>query len=292
MAFGAIAGIAGGLLGALAGGQADKGRQRTFQDVHLKDIKELNKGRSDLEAAADTSQLDQFNQLQALLSQGPGQAEVTAGLQSQNDLAALIQSTLAQGGLPNQTQVGQAQTFASQIFDPQRVALQQSFQDQDIAYQRLAARLGRSGADPVLRNKLAQEQTRQLSLLNSQQGAFAAEQAMSQPQRQLQLAEALAQVRGGLASQALQNRQTLLGLGNQLAASERQYRLSAVGRSSDTTTTSGGGLGGAISGGLAGIGIGAGTASLFGSFGSGSQSIPRDNGAGTVAGPQRMLAGF
>jgi hypothetical protein len=278
--FGAVAGIAGGLLGAIAGGQGDRSKQQTTTSVNMRDIKSLNRGRSDLEALGDNAQMDQFNQLQQLLGQGPGAAEVGAGLQSQNDFASMIQQMLGQGGLPNQQQVGNANQYASQIFDPQRVAMQQGFADQNIAGQRLAARLGRSGADPILRNKLAQEQTRQSAMLNSQQGAFAAQEAMNQPQRQLQLSEALANVRGGLATQALQNRQTLLGLGQHLAQSERDYRLRAAGSTSTTTGVSGGGTAGAIAGGLAGVGAGLGAAGSISSMFSGAPKVPTTAMAG------------
>jgi hypothetical protein len=295
--WGAIAAGAGALLGGIAGGQGDKSKQTTTTSVNMRSIDQLNRGRSGLEATGVKAQEDYFSQLQALLGQGPGASEVTAGLQSQNSLADLIQSMVGSGGLPNQAQIGQAQGYASQIFDPQRVAMQQSFQDQDIASQRLAAKLGRSGADPILRNKLAQEQTRQQAMLQSQQGAFASEQAMQQPQRQLQLAEALAQVRGGLASQALQNRQTLLGLGNQLAQSERDYRLRAAGSTSETRGVSGGGQAGQISGALAGAGMGmnlaGGLSSMFGSFGgSAGSGGGTPSGGGGANGMARMRSGF
>jgi hypothetical protein len=262
--------IAGAVLGGLAGGQANRTstNSSTTTAVNLRNINDINKGRSTLEATTDQSQNDLYAQLQALLNQGPGAAQVSAGLQAQTGYGDIINQQLQSGGLPNQGQISQAQDYASQIFAPQRLGLQQAFGDQNIAQQRLAARLGRGGNDPVLQAKLGQEQTRQQAMLQAQQGAFGAEQAMNAPQRQLQLAEALANVRGGLASQAFSNRQSMLQMGNALAASERKYRLDTAGRTSNTTgsESGGGGMAGAISGGLAGIGGLAGGLSKFQAF--------------------------
>lgn len=266
--------IAGGVLGAIAGGQGNRssGTSSSSTSVNLRDINDLNKGRSALEGAADTASLDQFNQLLSLVSAGPGASAITQSLDASNNYATMLQNLLNSGGMANSTQIGQAQDYASQIFAPQQLALTQQFDDQRIQAQRMAARLGRPGTDPILANKLAQEQTRQRGMLNSQQGAFAADFANQLPGRQLGLAEGLMNVRGGLASQAFQNRQLLLQLGNQLTQSERNYRLQSAGRSEtgSTSSTSGGGLAGAIGGGLAGFGAGSNpnVSKFFGDMGS------------------------
>jgi hypothetical protein len=267
-----IGAILGGALGALVGGQGDRtstnGSSSTA--INMRDINDLNKGRSGLEAAGDTASMDQFNQLMSLVNAGPGASAVTAGLGATNDYASLLQSTLANGGVANASQIGQANQFASQIFAPQQTALNQQFYDQGIQSQRMAAKLGRPGNDPILANKLAQEKTRQQGMLNSQQGSFAAQYADQLPGRQLDLSSSLMNVRNGLATQAFQNRQTLLTLGQQLTNSERNYRLQSAGKTTDSqsTQTSGGGLAGAISGGLAGFGSFAGSTANMPSFSS------------------------
>lgn len=253
--------VAGGLLGMLGGGAGTPSTQTTESsaDVTLKNFADLSKGQSELEKQAYQNQLSQLGQLQSLVGAGPGQTDVTAGLTAQQDFASRISQLLGMGG----TDVAAGQAFAQQIFAPQQVAMQQAFQDQQVQANRLASRMGRAGYDPILRNKLAQEQTRQQAQLQAQQGAFAAQQSREIPQMQLQMAEQLANVRGGLASQAMQNRMAMLNLGQQLTQSERQYRLDTARRTQmqSQSGSSGGGLGGAIGGLLGGIGGGAGAIS-------------------------------
>lgn len=254
MPFGALVPIAGAVLGGMIGAQGNKGRQTQSTSVNLRSIEDLNQGRSALESSAVKGQEDLYSQLQGLIGLGPGQAEVQAGMASQSGFADALQAALAQGGLPTGAQTGQAQQYAQAIFQPQQVALNQQFEQQRIMNQRLAARMGRAGTDPVLQAKLAQSQGQQQAILGAQQGAFAAETAMNLPQLQLHLANQLANVRGGLASQALQNRASLLSMGQQLAQSERDYRLRAAGQTTTGTTSSGGGMAGMLSGALAGAG--------------------------------------
>lgn len=276
--------LLGAGLGAIAGSQGKQASSTSVQSMQLQDIDKLNQGRSALEATTDQASLTGFRDLQSLLQAGPGQAEVAAGLGAQQDFASRIQQVLNQGGVD----IAGGQQFAQQIFAPQQVAMQQAFQDQEIQANRLAARLGRPGTDPILRNKLAQEQTRQQAALQAQQGAFAAQQAREIPRMQLGYAEALAGVRSGLASQAFQNRQALMQMGQQLTASERQYRMGTATTTNQQQQSSGGGLGGAIAGGLAGIGAApqfAQLGSMFGSwFGGGGQQMAQPGATGQMPG--------
>jgi hypothetical protein len=261
MAFGAIA---GGILGAIAGGAGSPTSQNSTSSVNLRDFNDLNKGSSGLENAAYGAQLNNLSSLTDLVNAGPGTSAVGDANQATNQYANMLQQFLGQGGLPNQQQIGQANNYANQIFAPQQEALKQSFYDQNIQNSRLAAKLGRPVNDPILANKLAFEQTRQQQMLGAQRGAFAADFANQLPGRQLDLASAFSNVRQGLASQAFQNRQALLTMGQQLTNSERQYRLNAAGRTTNTTGSSGGGLGGMIGGAFAGVGAMAGVSKLFG----------------------------
>lgn len=296
---GAALGAAGAILGGMAGAQGQRGSQTQTTQVNLRDINELNRGRSGLEASGVGAQEQMLAQLQALLGAGPGQSDVQAGLAAQQGLASLLQQQAAAGG-PSGQNLQQAGDFAKSIFAPQQLAMQQAFSEQNIAQSRLAAKLGRPANDPILRNKLAQEQTRQQAMLQAQQGAFTAEQAQGMQNRQLQLTEALANVRGGLASQAFQNRQALLQMGQSLAQAERQYRLQTAGQTSTNTSSSGGGIGGAISGALAGFGGMAGAAgglsSMFGGMSAptapGAQYANAGVGTQQINGPRRMTGGF
>lgn len=290
--FGAMAGIAGGVLGAIGGAMGSNssgsGSQSSTSSVDLQDFNTINQGASQLENTAYQGQRDMYSQLTGLVNAGPGASAVSDATGAGNQFADLLQSFLNNKGLPGQEQISYANNYASKLFDPQRVALQQSFTDQNVQGQRLAARLGRSGADPVLQAKLGIEQTRQQQMLSSQQGAFAAQTANGMPQQQLGMSEALFNVRQNLATQAFNNRSTLLQLGNQLTASERNYRVATATRNNSTTGSnngsSGGGLGGAIAGGLAGAGAGFGAAGGLSSMFSGSTKSVGGVGANTQGG--------
>jgi hypothetical protein len=158
--------------------------------------------------------------------------------------------------------------MAGSLFQAQRLGLQQSMQDQTVAANRQAALSGRSANDPVLRAKLAQEQMRQGSMLDAQQGAFGQQLAMALPGQRLQYAGQRANLAGGLATQAMQNRLTLASMGEGIMNMERDWRLKTARHFSTSEQSTGGGIGGAISGGLAGFGTGAAIANGFGSGGS------------------------
>lgn len=258
----AWAALGAAALGALAGGMANK--QRGYQEgnqssnVNLRDINDLNVGRSGVETAGDQGTLDAFKQLLSMTNAGPGEEAITANNLFQNDFANQLQALLSNGGMPTSQMMGQANQHANAIFQPQQVALNQQFEDAQVNSNRLAARLGRPGTDPVLRNKLLQEQTRQQTMLNAQKGAFTSEYANQLPQQFMSVGGALSNLRQGLATQAFQNRQSLLTLGQQLTTNERNYRLQAAGRTGYSYQSgedrSGGGVKGAIGGLFAGAG--------------------------------------
>lgn len=281
--------IGGGILGGILGAQGDRAGQNQTSDytqnINLKDFEELNKGRSGLEAATYNQQLSGFNELQKLLGIGPGAGEVQANTQFQNQYASQLQNLLNQAANPNQQQNFET---ARQYFAPQQTALNQQFEQQNIQSNRLAARLGRAGNDPILRNKLAQEQTRQQTMLNSQIGAFGQQLPAFQAQQLMGIGNQLSNIRAGLATQAFQNRQALIGMGQNLTAAERQYRLQAAGRTGSQTSTgsssSGGGVGDMLGGVISGIGqfgggFGKGLTGLFGTAAGGLTSVGAGAGA-------------
>jgi hypothetical protein len=163
--------------------------------------------------------------------------------------------------MPGQQDMATANQFATQMFAPQQMALQQSFVDQGIQNNQLAARLGRPGNDPILAAKLADSQTRQMGMLNAQQGQWAQQYAMDLPMQRLGFQQQMAQVQGGLASQALANRQALLSVGQNIQGAERNFRMGTATHFGNSS--SGGGLKGAITGGIAGASSGAQTYAMF-----------------------------
>lgn len=260
-------GLFGPILGAIAGSQPDHSGGNSWQQSYLnmRDFSGNNilQGASDLEAAAYKGDLSNFNSLQDLTNQGPGAAEVSANNQFQNSFANQLQGLLNQVANPNNPQ-NIAQNFgqAQALFAPQQTALNQSFQQQGWQNDQLAARLGRSGNDPILRNKLAQSQTLQQNQLNSQIGSYAQQLPMITAQNVMNVGGQLSNIRGGLATQAFQNRQNLMAMGQQLTDSERNYRVGTAQRMSANDSNQYGANGGgtnALAGGIKGFMAGSGS---------------------------------
>ncbi len=282
-------GMALGGLGALLGGMAGSQGQQSTQNYAKQVAPEgaLEKQAGDMTSRAMTGFEDMVNY-------GPGQADVKAGLASQQNLGNFLEQMFNNGGLPNAQQMGFANQLTNDVFAPEQIALQQRFQDAQTFGNRQAARMGRSGSDPILMNKLLQEQTRQQQMLGGQMTAFRAQQAQAMPQQQLQLASQLAQVRSGLASQAMQNRQALFSMGSQLKGQEQNFRAGTA--STNVTNTTGGGMLGGLAGALSmgGTMFNAGTtfgnAGGFGQFFNNTPSSPL--GADNTGGMYGRYAGM
>ena len=255
----------GGLLGLLGGAAGSRTDQTQKSEVKVG-------AESELERLLRGQQQGQVSDLQNLVNLGPGAQDVTSSLGASRGLASALQQAASTSGLPNANDIQQAQGFASQMFAPQQEQLNQLFGDRSIEVARLSAQLGRPVNDPILQAKLAQGNAREQSLLGAQQGAFAAQQAQQMPFQRLQLQSQLADVQGGLASQAFSNRQAILNMGNTLAQQERQFRLDTATRTGTQSQTSGGGLGGAIGGLFAGVGGGLSAARKLG-IGGGNSAV-------------------
>jgi hypothetical protein len=250
------AAIGGALLGGVAGafGSNSKQSQTSWIDAG---------NATGAENAGQSGMMGAYGQLQDFVNRGPGGQDVTNAYGAQTDLAAMLKQMQESGGLPAGTDIAQAQNLAGGMFQAQRVGLQQNFLDQSQQADRQAALMGRGGNDPVLRAKLAQEQTRQSAMLDAQQGAFGQNLAMQLPGQRLGFAGQRANVLGGLATQAMQNRQSIAAMGEGIMNQERNFRLQTAKRYGEQTQSSGGGIGGAISGALGGAGTGM---SLMNSF--------------------------
>ncbi len=286
------AALAAAAVGAVAGGQKDHSQgtsnNSNSSSLGLRYMSDLDRGRSWLERDADKQSLSSYKDLINLTNRGPGESEVEANNLFQNDFAQQLQQMLSTGGGPNSQMLEQANQFSSSIFKPQQVALDQQFEDAQVDSNRLAARLGRAGNDPILRNKLMQEKTRQQTSLNAQQGAFTANYAQQMPQQFINMGSTLSNLRQGLATQAFQNRQALLTMGQQITQNERNYRVNTANRYGSGFNaqegSSGGGFKGAVSGAMAGAGAVMGGGGMGGGGGSNA-------GGGSMAGGSYMNAG-
>lgn len=219
-------------------------------------------------------------QMGNLVEAGPGMTEVQANMGTQRDFASMLQNFSQGGFLPGQSEFATANQFAQSAFAPQQTAINQQFQDEQLKANQLAARMGRPVNDPLIQAKLSQERQRAQERLGASQSAYVSEFAQSLPTRRLGYMGQLADLRSGLATQALANRQALVGLGSQIENAGRSFRAQTMG----TSETVGGGLGGAINGLLGGIGstmkggLGGGILDLFNGGGNSAPAIPPTGG--------------
>lgn len=212
-----------------------------------------------LENAAATGVGTDYATLRGYTDAGPGQSDVAAGTTASRDLAAMLGDYSKTGGMPGAGDITAGGNLASGLFQGQRMSLKQNFMDQETQNAQNAAISGRGLNDPVLRNKLAQEQTRQQMQLDANQGSLSQQLAMALPGQRLNYSAQRADVLQGLASQAMSNRQALLGIGQGIQTNERNFRLAT----GVQTNTQQGSLAQGISGGLAGLGAGMSAAKGF-----------------------------
>lgn len=289
---GAVAGAAGGILG--SGDQTTSNVQRVMVDDPSLREQMFRRG------------VDRrFGELEGLIGLGPGRTDISASLASTRGLAAAFGEAARTGGLPTEADITATRGISERLFDPQRVALEQAFQDRQTDFARQAAISGRPVTDPILQAKMAQERTRAEERLQANIGSTAQQLALQQPERRLGFLGQQAQIQGGLASQALQNRQTLLGLGNQLAEQERTFRLNTATRTGSQTTPGVNPVLGGLAGAAGGASLGAGLARGFGGVSS-PQVAPQmaapqpsigpafqtGGGVSGVLAPQSAFSGF
>lgn len=242
-----VAGVAAGaaILGGAAGSQKDV--SNTSSNMSQTSTMQVAPAGAQETAAKDTA----FNSIGSL-------DERLKQLESSPVLSNLDKLMQELGQAPSADRIAQSNSFANNVFAPQQTALNQSFEDQTRAFSNRAAQMGRSGSDPILAAKLAQEQVRQQAQLSAEKGSFAAQESINAPQRQF--SNQLSAL-GGLSQQAIQNRQAVFSLGSQFANSEMNFRLASAGRTTtgtnNTEQSSGGGFKGLVTGALGGAGAGA-----------------------------------
>lgn len=270
MAF--LAAAAPALIGALAGSMGSGGQSvTTTRNVAPAGADELYAGQA---------QMDILRQLQQFQSAGPGQADVAAGYGAQNDLAKLLQQ-YAQGGY--------APTEADQLTARTQMAPQfeQAKQNQMLANQQFrqqAAVSGRGPMDFAFTNRLNQNTGNQMNMLAAQQSQLAAQQ----PMQRLGFMQDFANIKQGLATQAMQNRLAIASLGSNIQNANMQARLGSAG-STQSQSGTGGGLAGALMGGLAGAGVGA---SMWNKFGGSSGADMAASSPWNSVQPSANLAGL
>lgn len=284
---GAIA-IGGGLAlgGGLAGYLGDQNSQTNTSGLRPGSLSQLGQ----------MSQADLQRNLEMLggyTNAGAGMNDISGAASSQRSLADLFNQYSQNGGMPTQSQIGQAQGYAQSIFDPQRLALQQSYQTAQTDTGRLAGQLGRSVDDPILNAKLQLGHMQQRQQLESQQGAFGSQMALQMPGRSLEYASQANQLRQQLASQAFSNRYQLAGLGSNIFSNAQNYQLATAQHYGDMSQQIGGGWGGALKGFIGGAGGGFGAMSKLGAFGGGGGGLGGGGMGGWAGGDSGLaMAGF
>lgn len=246
--------VAGAVLGGVVGGKKDKS---TTSQSSSSTSEVIVDAAGKEETDARNLAFRQIGDLDARLK----------SLESSSVLQNLDRLMQELGQAPSAERIRQAQAFTQDVFAPAEESIQQAFQDQETAFARRAAQMGRSSADPILAAKLAQQQVRERSLLESQKTAFRAQESVNAPLRQFQ--NQLAGL-GGLSQQAAANRQAVFSLGSDFANTMMNYRLATATRTNQSagtsTSESGGGLKGALTGAFGGAAAGAGIGQAMGLF--------------------------
>lgn len=215
---------------------------------------------SALSAQAQEDSLNALNAYRNLAAVGPGASDVSAATNTSRQYAQTL-GNFAQNGLYNQQQ---GNLLAEQQFAGQRTALEQTFQDQLQSANRQAAISGRGANDPILRARLAVEQSRQSSLLNANQSSAAMNLGRQFSLDQIAVGGQQVNTLNSLANQAYANQQNLFQMGQTALAGERNYALQSAGYEAQRGGGLLGGLTGAISGASAGLNMAGGISSLIG----------------------------
>lgn len=183
-----------------------------------------------------------------LAQAGPGASDVTAAVNASRGYANTL-GNFASGGLNNMSQGNQ---LAAQQFAGQRTALEQTFQQQLQQANQSAALSGRGQNDPILRARLAQDQSRQSAQINANQSSAAVDLGRQYSTDQIGLLGQQVNTLQGLSQQAFGNQQNLFSMSNQTLQNERSFGM----QQAQYEASRGGGFQGALNGIMAGAGAG------------------------------------
>jgi len=257
-AFGPWGAVVGGVLGAAAGGQGSEGQS----------LQRRVGPETELERQARQAQLGGFQRLEDIQRGSLGQ---NAG-QSANALADLLRQYQQSGGIPGQADLTAGQQFAQASTAPQQQQIELAMRQAQQQSAQLAGLSGRRPNDFALQTRLGQQRTDAMAALGAQQSALGAQYAQQFSQNRLGFAEQLNSLNQGLATQALQNRMAIMGLGSQIQGREQNFRL---GTAEQYTPGKSGTMLGTLTGALQGAGMGV---SLMNAFGGGGSTSPSNNG--------------
>ncbi len=179
-----------------------------------------------------------------LVGAGPGQQDVTNSVNANRDYSTVL-GNLANTGLYNSSE---GNRLAEMQFAPQRQALAQSLQDQMATANRAASAAGRSSNDPILRARLGAEAMRQTATLNSAQYSASMDLGRQSTVDMLGMRGQQVGVLQGMADQAFGNQSNLFNMGSQLQQMDNN--------AASYESSRGGGLKGAITGGISGAAAG------------------------------------
>lgn len=249
--------VGGAIVGGIAGAQGQHSSSSATSSVNLTPP-------SANETAATTGIGQDYSALQGMVGAGPGQKDVTNAYNQQQSLATMLGDYAKTGGAAGQQDILQAQSSAALQFAPQQVALDQTFKQEQLRANQLAAQLGRPVNDPYIQAQLGINRMNSQQMLAANQGAYVDQQSRQNAMQRLGFTSQLTDVQNSLASQAMSNRQALLSIGQGIQTNERNFRLQTAGRTVNQEGQSGGGLAGGISGALAGAGMGAGISKNLG----------------------------
>jgi hypothetical protein len=223
---------------------------------------------------------------QNLVNAGPGASDVGNSLTASRNYGSALLNASQTGGFNMQ----QGNQLAAQQYAGQRTSMEQSFQDQLAQANRAASLSGRSSNDPILRARLAQDQTRQQAQLMSNQSSAAIGLGLQYTQNSLGLQGQQVGVLQGLSNQAFTNGSNMYQMASAGYQQDFNNALTATGYENSRGGGAQGMMSGAMSGAAAGsgMGMGSGMSSMGSSMGGGSGM---DRAGGTTSMSSDYLSG-
>ena len=257
--------IGGALLGAAAGAQGTKGQSQT-SSMNLAPEDEL-------ERLARLQQEQGFGDLNRIQREDFGRAN-----QASQSYGNMLQDYQKSGGIPTSADLSQGRSFAEQMTAPQQAQIDLSMRQSTEAMQQQAGLSGRGPNDFAFNTKLAGQRSDLMSQLGAQQSAMGSQYAQQISQNRLGYAGQFADLQQGLASQAMQNRMAIMGLGSQIQNAGRSFRTNTASRTNSTPGQAGtmlSTLTGAFAGAQGGMSMG----NAFSSMGGGASGGTSGNSA-------------
>lgn len=257
--------IGGAILGGMAGAQGSKGKSET-SSMNLAP-------ESELERLARLQQEQGFGDLNRIQREDFGRAN-----QASQSYGNMLQDYQKSGGIPTSADLSQGRSFAEQMTAPQQAQIDLAMRQSTEAMQQQAGLSGRGPNDFAFQTRLAGQRNDLMSQLGAQQSAMGSQYAQQISQNRLGYSEQFAGLQQGLASQAMQNRMAIMGLGSQIQNAGRNFRTNTATRNTSTPDTPGtmlSTLTGAFAGAQGGMSMG----NAFSSMGGGASGGTSGNSA-------------